>query len=363
MINVWIKGYYGKNNFGDDALLLKSIELLKNNIKSKDLELYVDLPHEACQYFQVKKHEPAIKYDLVFYGGGTQFFSFFRLTFVNKVIYLLRSRDKFDLIKNHFKLRFKKPIKHLEAIVGQGVGPFIDQEKESMAKAFYHKAELVMIRDVTSKSYCDKWNVPCKEVPDLCFYGNMPILKDNLSTNKKSLGVVLRDWEFDNGLYYQNINGLIDRLSISVYEVTYYLFSTNHDCKTEKILTDKGVNVIKWDSSKYSYQSFLTKLASSKILITSRFHGAVYASLLGRPFITINIDNKLKMFADLFNYDNSWNMIDSLDELEQKMTKIESNYDEIVEISRSVKLEQKKAWNESENEFREFLKKHELILQ
>jgi len=55
--------------------------------------------------------------------------------------------------------------------------------------------------------------------------------------------------------------------------------------------------VMAWHAGYGSIEAFWAEIAAHDLLVTSRFHGAVFALLSGRPFIAIDIEPKLASLA------------------------------------------------------------------
>ena len=55
------------------------------------------------------------------------------------------------------------------------------------------------------------------------------------------------------------------------------------------------------DPNNDNINDFIAKHYNFDLVITARFHGAVFASLIGKPFITIGIEPKLEMISIWFD--------------------------------------------------------------
>ena len=76
-----------------------------------------------------------------------------------------------------------------------------------------------------------------------------------------------------------------------------------------------------------TFENFYIRLSQFDLVITARFHGAVFASMMNIPFITIEVEQKLRMIAE--NYSGGayvWTSKFDLNELNEHVSSIESAY-------------------------------------
>ena len=130
--------------------------------------------------------------------------------------------------------------------------------------------------------------------------------------NKKKdnrIGLILRDWKDEKSEdYYKSVIELIKYFIDNKIEFDPIIFSDRKDLLWEKKLVELGIEYLKWNPlDNNPYDSFIKKLNNYSLIITSRFHGAIFSALLDIPFITIAIEPKLKMISELYkNGSFSW---------------------------------------------------------
>jgi len=321
-----IRGGYGLGNFGDDALMIELYRILikkgftNNNIAFNcyyDAYLHNLIPN--INFIHITDN--SFTCDNYIYGGGTQFYSF------NKNYFSFKKYIK--LITKYF-IKNLKPKKNKVFALGLGLGPFEDCIKEYDTKFNFIKTDELWLRDTKSLDYCKKWKIKnLNKGTDIC-----NIIKyDNTKTIKSSykIGLILRDWQNDKlEHYYESVINLIQYLIKNNIEFEPIIFSDRKDLIWEKKLLDIGVDYLKWDPSvEKSYDLFINKLSKFSLMITSRYHGAIFSSQLEIPFITIGVEPKLEMIAELYkNGSFCWKKPYNLTQIIKYINLIKENHDE-----------------------------------
>jgi len=71
------------------------------------------------------------------------------------------------------------------------------------------------------------------------------------------------------------------------------------DKKWLELLEAKSEDIRVWDPEHDDIKSFLEYLSEFDVFLTARDHGAVFASILGKPVVCIGIEEKLCLIAEL----------------------------------------------------------------
>ena len=79
------------------------------------------------------------------------------------------------------------------------------------------------------------------------------------------------------------------------------MFAGSNDAEWITWLTSRNIPYISWNPDTDTFSGFVRRLAEYDIFITARFHGALFATLLGKPSICIGVEEKLELFADLLD--------------------------------------------------------------
>lgn len=362
-VSVVIKGAYGCGNFGDDALMVAAHKIIKIIFNSENC-LFVCKESKYIEKILpgndvISEDSFAAKYASVFvYGGGTQFYSF----------PLTRPKGFFSLL-NRILVNLLSPIQLLKKItckliyslfinkrqqilaLGVGLGPFNKNYKyKYKIKKLFTNMSYIAVRDELSYELCKKWN--CKNVflrSDLCFYPGIwnqstsQITQNQSQSKLNKIGVIVRDWPHtkEGDSYFDSLFKVVNVLRSGGKDVTFILFDNNKIGDWYNILQDKNEEIVCWNPDSFSIEEFLEVLASFDFFVTSRYHGAIFASLLLKPVVCIEIEQKLRIVSELLR-DGSrlWSFpfkpIECLNHIEY----LEKNYSTAVESLKKVTSEQ-----------------------
>ncbi len=326
-----IKGGFGLSNFGDDALMLAVYDIANKIYNPNDIGFicknahYISRLIPGSNIVQMKSHE-TIASNIFLTGGGTQFYSF-PLTYVaprrastsgasGRTIAICKKAIKRPdkLVRKIYRMLFPMPLKtepdkyNYLAAIGIGAGPFVKNSiPEKTAECLLKKMHHVAVRDIKSYKLCQKWGVKdLSHCADLCF---LPEFRNKYvfskcgenKTNIKRIAIIVRDWPHDTkrGAYDSSLFEVFNSLSIAGYLVEFVLFAMDRDKIWLKKLKNRNINYVLWNPKIDSIAAFTKKLSEYDLFITARYHGAVFASLLGKPSVCIGIEQKLEMIAEL----------------------------------------------------------------
>lgn len=373
-MRILVKGAYGHANFGDDALMccLEDFFIAHFNeynvafCANNDADYAIRLLKKSG-FINMSKNKQ-VEADLLVYGGGTQFFLF---NDNNGGIrqYLKRFREL--LITNPGGLLAKikerisgkpaaEPVKQVAAL-GIGLGPFHpDNNRVAHIANIVRNFNFLYVRDDQSVKYCLDWD--CEEVglgADICFSSYLKpalkILPAPVTNKRKKIGVIVRDWVHEDvgGSYnipLMNVIRLYDHSE--TYEFVFIIFSLIKDQKWLQLLKTEGRSFVAWDPEKQTLDDFTSILNGFDGFITARYHGGVFAAILNKPAVCIEIEPKLKLLTKQIPSLALWEK--SFDEIALK-EQFTVFHDEDYDCSRDVKNLRIKSDNMF-NEFRRYLK-------
>ncbi len=330
-----IKGGYGLTNFGDDALLyVLSNNLVKYFNKS-------DVAFACYESTYTKKFTSRFKIidvsefkktptSLLIYGGGTQFYNFKKAP--SKFRKFLSSIKQLILLKNLNKTTNEINYHYLGGL-GIGLGPFINdnnQIKENQTKEELKKMSFISVRDTESSNLCKKWGIDnFKQEADICYsMENKYFYQEPENQNIKKVGIIVRDWNHtkEGSDYYTKILNITEKLNKKGIEVTLILFAKGSDKYWDE-QKNQFTNILEWDPNNMSMEDFIEKLNYFDSFITARYHGAVFATLLGKPFISIVVEQKLSLISDIYkSCSMKWEYPFEIDDCLLKLNHIDKNY-------------------------------------
>jgi polysaccharide pyruvyl transferase CsaB len=285
---VLISGYYGFDNFGDEAIL----GVLVNKLK----ELYTD-------EIRVLSKNPQ-KTTSLYIVPSTNFFSLFQVILrIKKCDVLISGGGSLLQDVTSFKsllyylwvintaLFFKKKV----IIFAQGIGPVNNKFGRFLTKNTLKKCSLVTVRDEKSLFLLRGWGVKVDLVCDPLF--DLPLIR-SLPSNK--IGVQLRGFKT---VTEKLLVALAEQINKDFFdkEIEIYSFQDSIDLvvceKFEAIL--KLINPI--ISVKLIYnqtsQEILDKISKLDYMIAMRFHANLIALKYGIKTLAISYDEKVEKLA------------------------------------------------------------------
>ncbi|MCA0131294.1 polysaccharide pyruvyl transferase family protein [Winogradskyella alexanderae] len=310
-IKIGIRGAYGEQNFGDDALMLFLYKWSKkNNLGIKFIgneNEYISQLIPADSYiFKTQFHKN--KFDILILGGGTQFFSFENSPKPTNKLTLLFTKPQVFFSKVYGalekKLIYKQTnYKYLYA-AGIGLGPFVkDSENEILAKEQLSKMQGLYVRDTYSFNFAKSINHNTFLGTDICFLPDIYDMSPYYNTSDKvvKVGIIVRDWNYSKAgqNYLSKIIKQARKISDAGYFVTFICFKNEPQC--EELIDQNNFEKLKWDPIKNTLEDFIKELSLFDLFVSARFHGVIFGALLGVPSIAIEVEPKLKVTKELLD--------------------------------------------------------------
>lgn len=285
--NVAVSGYYGFNNFGDEAIL--SALTLHLNMLGVNTTVISNNPSETSKYYQVHSVKnfnflsvlaAILNCDVLISGGGSLLqdaTSFKSLLYYAGVIKLAQ-------------LAGKKVI-----IFAQGIGPLNSIKSRNIVRELLSKAAYVTVRDENSLKTVKSWGIHADLVSD-------PVYSFQLGegTPQGIVGVQLRDYVTMND---NLLNKLAQEIALNFPDrkIEIFAFQKSIDlkvCKTfQKML--KQINpLIKTEVvHSLSKNDFIYRISLCEYMIAMRYHALLIALKLGVKPLAVNYDAKVTGLA------------------------------------------------------------------
>jgi len=308
-VNIGIRGAYGEQNFGDDALMLFLYKWsLNNNLDinfiGRDSSYVYNLISKEKYILKTKSHR--YHFEKLILGGGTQFFSFdktpkkenkFKLFFSNPHEFFLK-------LKYFIEKKFiYKQLNYDEIFsVGIGLGPFVSNSKqEILASEQILLMKGLYVRDNYSFNYAKSINANSFLGTDICFLPDIYNFKkyQKISNEIKRIGIIVRDWNYSEvgGSYLKEVLKYTKKLSEDGYEIEFICFKDEPN--SEKEIIDLGFKIVKWNPLEKELEDFVQVLSTFDLFISARFHGIIFGALLNIPSIAIEVEPKLRVTKEL----------------------------------------------------------------
>lgn len=317
---IFIFGYYGFNNFGDE-LLLKSIVL--NISRSIDAYYYVRSFNEGfisdknINYTELDKiflENSKLKYlkyfiyltkyvtisNMVIFGGGTLIHD--RISLSNNFVILY--------ITILAKLLRKKVY-----FLGLGISDLNRSLSKIILKYLVKSSDLFCIRDKEAECVLMKSQVKNKYIvtEDLAYCLKNEFKKYDVLLKKDNgirIGISVVDDDRYNDIFIDEILKYLQILKEENKNLTVYFFVFNEvrigfkydksDLRVIEAITKKmqGFEVYTINCCIDDYESIYSKL---DYIIGMRYHSLILSAIYGRPFIGIVHDNKIRGICKKYN--------------------------------------------------------------
>jgi polysaccharide pyruvyl transferase WcaK-like protein len=304
-LRVLLRGNYAEGNFGDDALLLAAHKLLQPYAATIMVDGKVAYQDRRLERVAVPT-AGAKWWDAIVYGGGTQFFAFdhdppvTRTSLVQRFIRkLVRPSEMVGSTRTRLRMRAEARTPRLA--IGFGVGPFpAGSPANLVAASLLTKMALVWVRDDASADFCRRHEVASTvRSADLCFTRafadavHPPAILPCFSDSKRRVGIVLRDWKALDSSFTEAMVEAARRLRARGVEASFFSLAAS-DVGTRSTLTRLGETVVAWDCEAGALETYWSELVQMDLVVTARYHGAVFALLSETPFLAIGIEQKLQ---------------------------------------------------------------------
>lgn len=284
---VVVSGYYGFDNFGDDAILFVLCQKLKNigaeisvlsaNPEKTSKEFGVN----SIKNFDIKKVvKKIIDSDMLISGGGS----------------LLQDVTSFKSLLYYSFIIFTAILLKKDVIIfAQGIGPLNKKFSQILVRFLLKHARFVSVRDERSLSLMKQWSIDAKLVYDPVFSLKIPSVPKNFA-----LGIQLRDFITMNDAF-------LDSLAENVLKyfpnrkIELFIFQKKLDEQVSKrfmeFLKSKNPNV---DVELIYYTNkdkIFKRIAQLDYMIAMRFHAVIASLMAGIKTSAINYDIKVEKLA------------------------------------------------------------------
>ena len=272
-MRVFLFGYYGFENFGDELLLRSALKLLKD-LPIERIDML--FPQKGSRKVfglkikQIPRNSPfgilhALKAcDIVIGGGGGIF----------QDETSAKSFSYYDfLVSTAF--RYKKPV----YLLGHGIGAIRNPRNyRRLRKILAHPLCVGYFRDAISARYAAHFSALHSRGSDLA-YGTLSN-REKIRTTPDKIGLMLK-------YPVKAIEEFIEPLKLEGYKAIDLLVSFP---KEELIQAERNADVLSKDFFVRMPQTtggqLIDDISSCSLLVTERLHGVIVASYFGIPFIT-----------------------------------------------------------------------------
>ena len=285
MKKILISGYYGFDNFGDEAIL----GVLINHLRGNDITVLSSNPEKTGRTHNVNSlnsFNPKLiverlpKFDMLISGGG----SLLQNVTSNKSLFYYCG-----LI--NIMASLKKDV----VIFAQGIGPVKGFWGKLIVKSALKKCKYISVRDVKSQELLKSWGIESNLVCDPIFDLNVPTPK-----RTRKVGIQLRKFaSLTDELFDEIIKQVA--LKFSDREIELICFQNSEDEGISKVFLNKlkkknptiNANIIKNLTNK----EVIEKVSEYDYLIGMRFHACLLGLKYGIKTLAISYDPKVETLA------------------------------------------------------------------
>lgn len=299
---VFISGYYGFENLGDEAILEEICRELKQLVKPEQIVVLSIAPEKTAEKYGVRAMQRKSLLDLwtalgpcrLFLSGGGGLFQ--------------NTRSLGSIIFYGLQILMAKAYGAQACIYAQGIGPLRGKLAANLCRQFFSQADHVLVRDDASMSYLQNWGIKGERTADPVWNleaSELPAdvqsqLQKAGAANQKSkcIGISLRP---SADLTDAHLQQLADGLQQSLQADDNLLLlplQPDQDLPVlqsfEKLWKAKGKDCAILDASSLRLPSqWAGVFAQLKWLVAMRLHALIFALKAGRPVVGIGYDPKV----------------------------------------------------------------------
>lgn len=349
MEKVFLCGYYGFKNIGDEALL----ETVYNTIKKINPKLKIDALSYNIKYTErieglggfsrrsiLKLIFKIMDSDCIIFGGGSILQD---VTSSKSLLYYLGIIFLGKL--------FGKPV----ALIGNGFGPVTKAMNKKLVKWIVSKVDYISIRDEDSMNKLKSLGVTCdiklssdvafmiddwKEIDSKAIFKN-----EGIPCDKNIVGISVREWK-NRDAYIEAIKKLAEYLINEDYEILFIPMQLPRDLNISREIAESFTEKIHLLEGEYTPREIIKVISETHIMVAMRLHALIFSAVAKIPAIALEYDPKIKSFSKESGLVNSGDvysitsdkLIKAFDEVEKNYAKeklkLEENFDKFQERSK-----------------------------
>lgn len=289
-----ISGYYGHNNFGDEAILSVIVAQLKNGFENSQITVISNSPKDTSSAYQV---DSVYKYDFLaiikamcrcdmFISGGGSLFQ--DVTSIKSLVYYL-------LLPFMAKILGKKVF-----IFAQGIGPLNSALARSLTSSVLKMTDGITVRDNDSGKLLSSLGVRSTVTADpVWMFDYLPQKPEN---DVLKVGIQLRNWKFqDDSALSQLAEAVIANFNGTPTQIELISLQTPQDNsimdRFHELLKEKGFGQEINLRSGMDLQQTADCIANLDLMIAMRYHAGLVAAKYCTPTLLLSYDPKVSSLA------------------------------------------------------------------
>ena len=296
MKKILISGYYGFDNFGDDAILHVIVSELKKHLVNPKITVISNNPIKTRKIYAVDSihrfnSREIIKkmraYDVFISGGGS----------------LLQNATSSRSLLYYLGLIFlAKYFNQKTRIFAQGIGPIKTIMARLLTGFVLNNVDLITVRDRESQSFLKKLGVSSVLGTDPAWSLEISTEEKLLQSDKINIGLQLREWKT---LTDKNINVIANIISKKFNDekncINLISLQDSHDLeimqKFKDILLKKNLKSELRIFSGLTVDQSINLIGNLDYLIGMRFHACLISANFNVPTLALSYDPKVTSLA------------------------------------------------------------------
>ena len=296
MKKILISGYYGFDNFGDDAILHVMISEFKKHLNNPKITVISNNPAktkksyavDSIYRFNLKGIIKKMKaYDVFISGGGS----------------LIQDVTSFKSLFYYLSLIFlAKFFRKKTIIFAQGIGPISTIFARILTKNILKKVDLITVRDKESFNYLKKLGINSVLATDPAWGLEISTGNKFLKIEKINIGVQLREWKTLKDKPLKVIADVIsEKFNDEKNCINLISLQDTHDLeimqKLKNILLKKDLKSEIKIYSGLSIEQSINLIGNLDYLVGMRFHACLISANFNVPTLALSYDPKVTSLA------------------------------------------------------------------
>lgn len=294
MKKIFICGYYGFDNLGDEAILRSLIEGIRNQSPEAELTVLSASRHQTEEEYGVKAISRndyralmhAMKtQDVIVFGGGSLLQD---VTSSRSILYYL---GLMFLAKMH-----RKPL----MMIAQGIGPIQRPVFRKMTHWIFRSAKHISVRDHVSLEELADMGIARDHIElttdPVWGFDSIPTLESEPKQEEKTIVLSLRPWGNPQEMESKWVE-LVNRLQTEL-QARVELLSFHHaqdDPLAKRISEQTGCA---WMAHTSRAEEVLERIGEADLLIGVRLHSLIFSAIMTTPMIGLSYDPKVDAFME-----------------------------------------------------------------
>ncbi|SDY46944.1 polysaccharide pyruvyl transferase CsaB [Tindallia californiensis] len=293
MKRIFMFGYYGFNNIGDEAILEAIVESFRAEIPRVQLAALSYKASETEKRYQIEavsrnQFWQVVKKighsDVVMSGGGSILQD---ITSSRSLLYYLG-------IILLAKMAGKKVV-----FYGNGFGPINRPFNKWLAKMIINKVDLITLRDNESKKVMESLGISraITVTADAAFNLEALNCQENLSFKEPIVGISIRNWKGKEN-YCRVIALCADQLVKRGYRILFLPMHHPSDIR----ISEEVASMMESPSTILDHpmkpREMIAQMSKLNFLIGMRLHSLIFAAIAGTPMVGLSYESKVSSFLN-----------------------------------------------------------------